>query len=295
MRNTTRAAIFLSLGLIGIAILVAAIQDPAHDDNGQAIMSAGLIAALVAGFLLVMVGVLLGFPALRRAISEHRLANPANVVARWQLGREEWARFRALDQARAAQFPTFRNHLDSDAPAPREGVDVVVGRKDVRMGASACAIWSGLGGCILIDAEWLEAEPAAIEFAFLERQGRNSTMLRVARLPVASGAEIEARRALALHQAAIDPEMRTGWMDYYKEHFLARDVAPARGHVVRRARIIDESAWLVIIFALIAAAAGVYLLFSGEVSRDIARWLALGGGAIAIVAVVIAFVFRDRG
>lgn len=295
MRNTTKAAIFLSLGLIGIAILVASIQVPVRDQNGQAVLSTGLAVMAVTGFLFAAAAVLLGFPALRRAVSEHRLANPDNVIARWRLGPEEWARFRALDQARAAQFPTFRNQLDSDAPAGRGGVEVVVGRKDVRMGGSACAIWSGLGGCSLIDAAWLAGEPAAMEFAFLESQGRNSTVLRVARLPVAAGAELEARRALALHQAAIDPEMRAGWMDYYKEHFLARDVAPARGHVVRRARIIDESAWLVIVFALIAAAVGVYLLFSGEAPRDIARWLAIGGGAVALAAAAIAFVFRDRG
>lgn len=292
--NATKAAIYLTLGLIAIFILVATIDNPPRDADGRAILSAGMIVIMVTSFLLTMLAIFLGFPALGRAISEHRLSNPAAVVARWRIGGEEWARFRALDQARARQFPTFRNRLDSDAPGSQDGIEVIVGRSDVALGRSCCAIQGGLSSCRFIDVIWLDAEPAALEFAFLQAAGKNSHVLRVARVPVAADAELEARRALAFHQAATDPEFRALTMAQYEEHFLARDVSPARGHVARRARVVTDGAWMVIVFALVAAGVGIMLLFTEEAPRYIARWLIIGGGAAALAAIVIAFLFRER-
>lgn len=180
MRNPLhRACICLGLTVAGVVlVLVATSTYPRLGEAvGTIIGILGLTTAIVSFFVAIW--------SLFAAVGYIRLRAGRDVIARWHISAAEWDRFRAFDAVRAAQDLSLRNDLHIRKPTPADGVEVIVGRRQLMVDGSYHSLRAAIP--VLRAVNWLAApaDPECLELALDYPRGRHGGILSLTlRLPV---------------------------------------------------------------------------------------------------------------
>ena len=180
MRNPLyRTYVCLGLTVAGVAlVLLAASTYPQLGEvAGTIIGILGLTTAIISFFVAVW--------SLFAAIGYFRLRAGRDVVARWHISAAEWDRFRAFDAVRAAQDLSLRNDLHIRRQTPADGVEVIVGRRQLIVDGSYHSLRAAIPR--LRAVSWLSApaDPECLEFALDYPRGRSGgTLSLTLRIPV---------------------------------------------------------------------------------------------------------------
>ncbi len=250
----------LALGLAAAAILFHVDYEAARrgEATSTIVMVVSFNVAVFSSFFLLWFAL--------TAVGRVRLLGGKTAIARWHVSAADWERFRAFDATRSAQDETLLNELPIREITPAEGVDVIVGRRQIIVDGSYHAL-SGLPSVSAVD--WLPApaDPECLEFALLYPRGRYGGTRRMSlRVPVPA--------------ASREDGIRVYW------HYHVPVVKPGQGLVFRRPRLVFG--WC-IAFAFIAASIGggaSFLIARGHQS-DIVMFLMILGFASAMGAVLV--------
>jgi hypothetical protein len=200
-----KAGLWLALALAGVGGVVIATA------AGTRIGEAASLVIGVAGLTASAVGAVLGVMALLAAIGHARLCRGIGVIARWRVGPQDWARFRAFDAERQADAPHIINDFKAKAKIPETGVEVIVGRRQIMIDGSYHLL-RRFGVPELRAIGWL-AGPGrleVIEFGLLYPRGRSGGTIPAAlRVPVVPEARSDAVRVFE-HYRALIPVPREG-------------------------------------------------------------------------------------
>lgn len=196
MRNPARNA------LLSIILLIAAVATvwfvSTHYEQVGKVAGAifgivGLTTAAISAFMVIW--------SLLAWFGRARLLAGRTAIARWHVSAAEWDRFRAFDAIRAGSGPSLRNELKIGAETPREGVDIIVGGRQIAVGGAYHAL---IGIPILRDVYWLPApaDPECLEFALSYPRGRTGGTVDLSlRVPVPAAARAEGLRVFAHYKA----------------------------------------------------------------------------------------------
>ncbi len=187
------AVMLTGLGAIGGAVVLINTVD--WPTTIALLLVAGILAT-VGGFGGLMV--FWSHPRLHRDLLAGR-----GVIARWQVGAERWAQFRALEEARRADPTALRNEYELPPHDPPLPVTVVVGPEAVLVGDSFHALEGGLPA--IVRAESVFGPPFCIEIGIYYPSGGDSddAFENVLRFPVGAGASAEAAKVLAHYRARV--------------------------------------------------------------------------------------------
>jgi hypothetical protein len=206
MRDPIRkAGLWFALALTGAGGV--AIASTAGAQIGQAIR---LIVGVI-GLTAVAVGAVLGVTALLAAIGHARLRRGIGVIARWNVGPQDWARFRAFDAERHAAYPDIINEFKAMGEKPETGIEVIAGRRQIMIDGSYHLL-RRFGVPDLRSIGWLAgpAQLEVIEFGLLYPRGRSGGTIQAAlRVPVVAQARGDAVRVFE-HYRALIPAPREG-------------------------------------------------------------------------------------
>ncbi len=261
MRNPIRKVGYcLALGITAAATLVSVDYEAARrgDLANTIIIVVSFNVAVFSSFLLLWFALV--------AVGRARLLSGKTAIARWHVSAAEWDRFRAFDSVRSAQDPALVNELRICEGTPAEGVEVIVGRRQLIVDGSYHAL-SGLPSVSAV--YWLPApaDPECLEFALVYPRGRFGGVRRMSlRVPVPA--------------ASREDGVRVYW------HYHVPVAKPQRGLVFRRPRLVFG--WCIAV-ALIAASIGAgasFLMTRGHQS-DAATFLMILGFALSLGAVLV--------
>lgn len=264
MRNPLRKAGFcLAVGLPAAGGLVLATHE--YDRLGETARTIIGVICLPVAVLSFVILLMCLFAALGHA----RLMGGKGVIARWHVTASEWDRFRAFDAIRSAQDATLFNELGIRERTPAEGVEVVVGRRQLIVDGSYHAL---IGMPSLSAVYWLPApaEPECLEFALVYPRGRYGGTWRVSlRVPVPA--------------ASREAGVRLYW------HYHASIPKPQPGLVFRRPRLVFG--WCIGLAAVAAAIGGGASFMSSRFkSSPFIADLAVIGIATAVTALIVTFI-----
>jgi hypothetical protein len=264
MRNPIRKVGYcLALGISAAVVFLHVDYGAArHGDVASTIiMVVSFNIAVFSSFLLLWFGL--------AAVGRARLLRGKTAIARWHVSAAEWERFRAFDAVRSAQDETLLNELSIRERTPAEGVDVIVGRRQLIVDGS----YHALSGLPFVSAvHWLPApaDPECLEFALVYPRGRYGGTRRMSlRVPVPA--------------ASREDGVRVYW------HYHVPVAKPQQGLVFRRPGLVFG--WC-IAFAVVAASigAGALFLMSRGHQSDLVMFLMVLGFASAIGALLVFFV-----
>ncbi len=191
MRNPLRkAGISFGLIILGVGAALAAIFNYGRLGN-----AAGTIIGVL-GFAIAMISFVVLFWSLFAAVGYARLRAGRGIIARWHVTPAEWERFRAFDSTRAAQAPELRNELRVRREIPPEGVDVIVGCRQLIVDRSYHALraWASPS---FRGVNWVSApaDPECLEFSLVYPRGRyGGTFTMTLRVPVPAQARADGVR-----------------------------------------------------------------------------------------------------
>lgn len=156
------------------------------------------------GGIIAMIGAALTVNFLRANAKFRKLADPAQVIARWTVPSAEFDRFRIDNEARNAMGNEFTNDYVPPETTPAEGVEVVF----IDDGVSVGGLFFGLGGSGVYHyrggVQMIAYDPPMVEFLMgnvvASQNGPNRTYTSVLRVPVARAANDQAQQALARFQ-----------------------------------------------------------------------------------------------
>ncbi|MGL4437885.1 MAG: hypothetical protein ACRCUE_01300 [Bosea sp. (in: a-proteobacteria)] len=253
----------LALGLPAAAMLFHVDYEAARrgDIASTIIMVVSFNVAVFSSFFLLWFAL--------AAVGRARLLGGKSAIARWHVSASEWDRFRAFDALRSAQDETLLNELPIRETTPAEGVDVIVGRRQLIVDGSYHAL-SGLPSVSAV--YWLAApaDPECLEFALVYPRGRFGGTRRMSlRVPVPA--------------ASREDGVRVYW------HYHVPVAKPQQGLVFRRPGLVFG--WC-IAFAFIAASigGGASFLIARGYQSDLVMFLMISGFASAMGAVLVFFV-----
>jgi hypothetical protein len=260
MRNPLRkAGYWFVLGLVGvIGVLLATYQ---YERLGAV---AGTIVGIVGVTLLPFSVVFLPM-SLLAAIGYARLRAGIGVIARWHLSAAEWDRFRAFNTVRATQGEWLVNDLRIRQQTPTQGVDVIVGRKQL-IADGSYHVLRPYGLPELRAVNWLNApaDPECLEFTLAYPRGRFGGV-----------------RYLTLRVPVAPAEREAGVRVYHHFHALIPQRKP--GLAFRRPRLVVGCGLAVALAAALAGGGG-WLLHGGGNRSDTAVIVAIVGTIVAIGA-----------
>lgn len=213
------------------------------------------------------------------AVGRLRLLGGKSAIARWHVSAADWERFRAFDAARSAQHETLLNEFPIRDITPAEGVDVIVGRRQLIVDGSYHAL-SGLPSVSAV--HWLPApaDPECLEFALAYPRGRFGGTRRMSlRVPVPAASREE------------------GVSVYW--HYHVPVTKPRQGLVFRRPG--QVFGWC-IAFAAIAASIGAgasFLIARGHQSDPAIFVMVLGfgsafGAVLVFLVTLVVWLTRSR-
>lgn len=162
------------------------------------------IALLLVTGVLATVGGFGGTMVFWRHPRLHRdLRTGRGIIARWQVGAERWAQFRALEARLRAADTVLRNELVLPAADPPLPVAIIVGPEAVLVGEDFHALEGGLPA--IVRAETIFGPPLCIEIGIYYPPGGDSedAFENVLRFPVGAGADAEAAKVLAHYRARV--------------------------------------------------------------------------------------------
>lgn len=196
MRNPLRkAGICLALTIFGAGMLCLAVSY--YEQLGKVIGSimgvTGLFLAIICFFVLIW--------TLFAAVGYARLMAGKGVIAQWHVSPDEWERFRSFDSLRAAQDLGLRNDLRVRKTTPPNGVEIIVGRRQLIVDGS----YHGFRG-LLRAVYWLPApaDPECLEFAVEYPRGRYGGTFKLSlRVPVPAQARADGVRVFEHYQALV--------------------------------------------------------------------------------------------
>lgn len=275
MRNPGRTARRSSI-VAGVAIASGAAVVQFHDFESQSVapilvMSVGFTTALFA--LGVLVHALVAARRLRR------LRGGEGLIARWRLTPDEWRAFVYWDQQRNADDRAHMNTLTMRKRMPKEGIEVLVGEKELAVDGFVQSMRVGGFASSLEGIAWLEGAPSVIECWLRVPSGRHSTIVTSFRFPVASDARAEGIRA-------------------YEHCRGFAEAAQARTSIAMR----DPKRTLQVCFVLLAicAAAALWGFASPHDGQSVAPLVAavcgviIGFACLLMIAIVALTMPRDR-
>lgn len=162
------------------------------------------IALLLVAGVLATVG---GFGGLMVFWSHPRLHRDLRagrgILARWEVGAERWAQFRALEERLRAAGTAPRNELVLPPADPPMPLTVTVGPEAVLVGDDFHALEGGLPA--IVRAETIFGPPLCIEIGIYYPPGGDSedAFENVLRFPVGAGADAAAAKVLAHYRARV--------------------------------------------------------------------------------------------
>lgn len=240
MRNPRRKACYwLALGTAGALLVLAGAN------GGDWLGAIPSLVMVSVGITAAAVGLVYFLISLFSAMGHARLLAGRGEIARWHITAQEWDRFRAFDAIRAAQDPTLSNDLRIRELTPTQGVDVIVGRKQLIVDGSYHVL-RPYGLPELRAVWWLPApaDPECLEFAVAYPRGRYGTVQVSLRVPVSPAARDAGLRAF--------------------EHFRALIPEGGRGLAQRRPRLVMALSLATGVAAAAAAGIGWMLYTRGD-------------------------------
>jgi hypothetical protein len=264
MRNQLRAAAYsfaaASVGAGGV-ILGAYGRERFGETAAVIVGVVSLPVAVISSVVLLM--------SLFAALGHARLARGKGVVAHWHVTAADWDRFRAFDAARSAKHPALVSELRIRERTPAEGVEVIVGRRQVIVDGSYHAL-SGLP--FMSGVLWLPApvDPECLEFALVYPAGRYGGARRLSlRVPVPASSRADG--------------IRVYW------HYHAMMPKPRLGLVFRRPRLVFG--WCITVVVVAAAVGGAATFMSQQgPSSDLIEGLAILGIMTSITALIVTLI-----
>lgn len=196
MRNPLRNA-FLWIVLLAASVATVWFVSTHYAQVGK--IAGGILG--VAGLTTAAIAVFMVAWSLLAAFGRARLLSGRTAIARWHVSAAEWERFCAFDAIRAESGPSLRNELKIGAPTVRDGVDVIVGSRQIAVDGAYHAL---LGIPILRDVYWLPApaDPECLEFAVSYPRGRTGGTVDLSlRVPVPDSARVEGMRVFEHYKA----------------------------------------------------------------------------------------------
>jgi len=212
MRNPPRkAAIFAALGLSSAAAAWIGVQ--LYDVLEQKWIS-GFVFTI--GLTIAFIMLVLLIQALFHARGMAPLKAGSGRVAQWHVSAADWDKYRA-DSARAASDPAYRaNELWIRKTTPREGVDIIVGKKALIVDNSYHVLrMNGLPELRSIgwrdNSAAPERPPDCLEFVLAYPRGRyGGIMYTSLRVPVPAAALEQGRQAYYQFAPALERRMALG-------------------------------------------------------------------------------------
>jgi hypothetical protein len=139
-----------------------------------------------------------------------------DVIARWQVSRDELAAFHRIDGERTAVNEEYRNALTIPEAAPA-GLPIIVGRNDWLIGAR---LYRGSPpmGILLCNVAMLEGSSDCIEVAMMTRRSASGWLLALLRLPVPAAARPAAWRVVDHLADRVRPRNRRRLERYFPDY-----------------------------------------------------------------------------
>jgi hypothetical protein len=192
-RNLAIAWMLISLAFVGLGVWV-------HGRWGKPGQAAAGAIWTLAGFAAVTFFIL-AWIAQVETMRYRRLLRGADELARWRVSESEWRAFVALaERFNATVQPGVAGWTveGKDDPGPG-GVEVIFGRASVAVGDDFETL-PERGSIEVWGPAWVEGPPAFLEFGMRMPAADDTTTTRAIRVPVAAGAEAEARAVMNYYQ-----------------------------------------------------------------------------------------------
>lgn len=191
MRNPGRTARRSSI-VAGVAIACGVAAILFFDVESQSVIP---ILVMSTSFTIALFALGVLGHALVAARRLRRLRAGEGLIARWRLTPDEWRAFVYWDQQRNADDRAHMNTLTMRKRMPKEGIEVLVGEKELAVDGFVQSMRVGGFASSLEGIAWLEGAPSVIECWLRVPSGRHSTIVTSLRFPVAGDARAEGIRA----------------------------------------------------------------------------------------------------
>jgi len=247
------------LGLLAVGALVWALGNAVDGAPRTVLVIVGATLSACAPFFIVR--------AALASVGYARLSGGRGVVARWRVSPGEWEAFRHFDAQRSRQATTLINDFRIRPEAAGDGVDVIVGKRQLIVDGSYHVLRTG-GVPEMREVRWLGQPPGLECLEFKIAYGRRSggSLILALRLPVSAAARAEARRTY--------------------DHFQAlRAKVPSEGLAYRKRKLVVGGGLAVMLLALVASGVGWGMQAAG-MDRETSVILIAGGLTCAIMAAI---------
>jgi hypothetical protein len=206
MRNPLSKALWtICLGVLGAGLFLLGYTLYNDEAGKTSAANITLTIAAIVGMTMAIFGLFGFLVTLFSAIGYARLMSGKGLIARWHVTADEWDRFRAFDEIRAAEHSSLINDVHIREQTPPQGVNVIVGRGHIIVDGSYHSI-SGLDA-IGREINWLNApvNPECIEFPKSYPRNKFGTVQFTLRVPVPASARAEGVRVFEHYRPNDNP------------------------------------------------------------------------------------------
>ncbi len=257
------------------------------------------LVPMLGGALVALIGVAFGIHFGRAVYGQAQLRAGRDLVARWWVSAADWNRFRAFDDAREPYAHSDLRYRPRTRP---DGIEVIVGERALMVDGSWHLVQGKISSEVPSGICWFEVAPCCIEIVWT-MQTKNSTLLKLVRLPVPEAARAQGERVFD-HFKAMIPEGRREWMEENFDYdfgarmpkgFEAGREVPVQTVFANRTNRKRRDAGFLIAYAGAAIAAMAwYVQFEDLLPRPWAGGIAIGVLSVAILAAGFTLIFTRR-
>lgn len=206
MRNPLRKALWaICLGVLGAGLVLLGYTLYNNEAGNTSAANITLTIVGIIGMTMAAFGLFWFLMSFVSAIGYARLMSGKGLIARWHVSADEWDRFRAFDNVRAAEHSSLINDVRIREQTPPQGVDVIVGRGNIIVDGSYHSI-SGLDATGR-EINWINApvDPECIEFPKSYPRNRFGTVEFTLRVPVPASARADGVRVFEHYHLKENP------------------------------------------------------------------------------------------